>query len=327
MIVLNDKTCPSCDVSGLVATTKELFPGAVFKNVDAASDEGKALIKKYDLLLAPTLLFSEEVVETKTWKGETKMASFFDKTIDGYKLKDSAIGAKWFFDAEKQKAAEEAAKLAAEEAAKAAKEKLNLVTGDNKPQVDFFVMAFCPFGNQAEELLKPVFDVLKDDAIFTPRYVIYAQGSGCYTDDDGTQLCSMHGAQELNQGMRELCVFKELGSAAWFDFAIAVNDKCSSSNADSCWKGVAEDLGYDTAKIQSCFDTNKVKYAREEYELNKALSVSGSPTLFFEGQKYAGGRSSNGYLAALCAGFEDAPAACSDSLDEAPSTAPTGNCG
>lgn len=41
-----------------------------------------------------------------------------------------------------------------------------------KPNVKFFVMSFCPFGNQAETGLKPVFDLLGDKVEWEPRYII-----------------------------------------------------------------------------------------------------------------------------------------------------------
>lgn len=314
--ILNDASCATCDASAIRATSLELFPGATFKTVDASSTEGKALIEKYDLVYAPSYIFSASVVDTKTWSTRADMAGFFTKLSDGmYQLKDSASGADWYLDED------------AREAAMALlNEQLGLDLNDGKPQVDFFVMSYCPYGNQAEELLKPVFDELKGQAIFNPRYVIYGSGSGCYTDTDGTQLCSLHGEVELNQNIRELCVLDEYGEEAWFDFALAMNDECTGTNADTCWSGVAEDLGYDTATISSCFDENKITYAREQYELNRALGVSGSPTIFFEAQLYNGARSSNSYLAALCAGFDDAPAACNNVVAEVAPAVPVGSC-
>jgi protein-disulfide isomerase len=315
VVVVNDKNCAACDVTSIKATTKELFAGATFKEVDANSAEGKALIQKHSLVYAPTFLFPEVVTTTSTWTSQPQIVGFFDKTADGYKLKDAAIGAEWFLsEVERQKFF---ASLYA---------KLGITAGDNKPQVDFFVMSYCPYGNQAEELLKPVFDALKGQADFVPRYVIYGQGTGCYADTDGTQLCSLHGAVELNQNIRELCVYYDLGEQAWFDFAIAMNSKCTSSNADTCWTDVAKTLGYDTAKIQSCFDTNKIKYAREQYDLGAALGVSGSPTLFFEGQKFNGGRTSNDYLSALCAGFDTPPAGCANVIADTGAVVPAGSC-
>lgn len=41
----------------------------------------------------------------------------------------------------------------------------------NKPEFNFFVMSFCPYGNQIEEVIKPVADLLKNKADIHPRYI------------------------------------------------------------------------------------------------------------------------------------------------------------
>jgi len=310
VIVINDERCTSCDSTGLTTRTSELFPGADYKYVDASTKEGMQLVKDNDLIYAPSVLFGEEIEETESWKASEELHSYFVPVDAGYMLRDEATGSSWFLSDEQR-----------EEVEAERNELLGLELEDNKPQVDFFVMSYCPYGNQAEELLKPVFDELKGEAIFNPRYVIYNRGTGCYTDDDGTELCSLHGEVELNQGMRELCVYNEYGEEAWFDFALAMNEDCNGQNADTCWEGVASGLGYDTEMITTCFDDNKVSYAREHYELNKMLQVSGSPTLFFEGERFNGARSSNAYLAAICAGFDDKPEACQNVVEETVSSA------
>ncbi len=42
-----------------------------------------------------------------------------------------------------------------------------------KPNVKFFVMSFCPYGNQAEDILKPVAELLKNNNVeWEPRYIV-----------------------------------------------------------------------------------------------------------------------------------------------------------
>ncbi len=41
----------------------------------------------------------------------------------------------------------------------------------NKPQLDFYVMSFCPYGNQIEETLRPIFDLLGNKVELRPRYI------------------------------------------------------------------------------------------------------------------------------------------------------------
>lgn len=41
----------------------------------------------------------------------------------------------------------------------------------DKPEVKFFVMSFCSYGNQIEASLRPVFDLLNSQVNFTPHYI------------------------------------------------------------------------------------------------------------------------------------------------------------
>lgn len=49
----------------------------------------------------------------------------------------------------------------------------NIFDAENikKPQLDFYVMSFCPYGNQIEDVLKPVYDLLGDKVEMRPRYI------------------------------------------------------------------------------------------------------------------------------------------------------------
>jgi len=40
-----------------------------------------------------------------------------------------------------------------------------------KPELDFYVMSFCPYGNQMETTLRPIFDLLGDKVTLRPRYI------------------------------------------------------------------------------------------------------------------------------------------------------------
>lgn len=44
-------------------------------------------------------------------------------------------------------------------------------TKSDKPEFQFYVMSFCPYGNQMEELVKPVAELLKDSADIRPQYI------------------------------------------------------------------------------------------------------------------------------------------------------------
>lgn len=45
------------------------------------------------------------------------------------------------------------------------------VSKSSKPQLDFYVMSFCPYGNMMESVLKPVAELMGDKAEIRPRYI------------------------------------------------------------------------------------------------------------------------------------------------------------
>ena len=199
--------------------------------------------------------------------------------------------------------------------------------GPKDVSVDFYVMSYCPYGNQAEELLDQVYAVIGSKAAFNPHYVIYAnyQGGGPNYCMDNGNYCSMHGIQELNQGIRELCVNKYMGIASYFEFVKAMNKQCSASNADSCWEAVATGLKMDTAKIKQCEQSEGLELVKAEKALNDQLGVQGSPTVFINGVQYSGARSVEGFLGGICAKFTDKPVECDTVVTETP-VAASGSC-
>ncbi|MFC2136528.1 DsbA family protein, partial [Bacteroidota bacterium] len=302
--VLTDDDCPSCNTAQIVGVSKQLFPGAKITYVDIDDAEGQKLLETHDLTYLPAYIFESKVEETNTWITNTGIRSAFVESGDGYRIRDEQTGATWFIDEQKQIEYFEA---------------MGITKGDNRPQIDFYVMSYCPYGNQAEEAIAPVFEKLKGKADFNPKYVLYSNYGGGYPShclDEDAVVCSMHGIVELNQDIREACVAKYYGTQEWFDFALAMNKQCNSQNADTCWTGVAESLGLNTETIITCEANEGYDLMIADKTTGDALGVSGSPTIFIDGVQYSGSRTANGFLAGLCAAFEDAPAECDDVVAE-----------
>lgn len=319
MLIVNDKDCPNCDTSNIEAVTKQLFPAVEVVEYDAEDPQGKELIDELSLEKAPAYLFGSDVTETATWQSRPQLAASFEEKGDYYKLMDSQTGANFYFDDEKQA-----------EAQKAPMEALNITEG-GKPQLDFFVMSFCPYGIQAENGIIPVQESLGDKAEFVPHFVIYSSGSGCREAEDGSQYCSMHGAGELNEDIRQLCIYEDQQDK-FFPYIKAVSEKygageVSSSNIDDKWKDIAEEVGVDVAAVEECYDDEDrvLSMLAREQELNSLLNVRGSPTVFLNGAKYSGGRSPDNFLQAVCSEFDEPPAGCETQLSTEGATA-SGEC-
>jgi len=200
------------------------------------------------------------------------------------------------------------------------------------PGVKLFVMAFCPYGNQAEELMMPVVELLKNKAEIDLHYVIYSNYQTGYPEfclDEENKYCSMHGIQEINQDIREICVQKYQNDKLW-DFVMEINEETTSQNVDEKWEEIAKNLGIDVQKIKNCQKEEAQTLLAKEIELNKTeypvqdpishqnqekITISGSPNLVINGMIYDGERSSEGYKTAVCSGFENPPQECSQTLE------------
>ena len=197
----------------------------------------------------------------------------------------------------------------------------------DKPNVKLFIMSFCPYGNQAEELMVPVLNLLGSKAEIEPHYVIYSNYSGGgpnFCEDKDNKYCSMHGIQEVHQNVRELCVYKYQKDKYW-NFLKEINKSCSSQNADTCWEAVASGLGIDTQKIKDCQTNESLTLLEKELSLTNQLGVKGSPQLFINGVEYKGGRSSEDYKNGICSAFSQQPEECKQALSS-DSSASTGGC-
>jgi len=186
----------------------------------------------------------------------------------------------------------------------------------DKVNVKFFTMSYCPYGNQAESGLIPVYKLLTDKVEWEPHYVIYENykgGSSDYCIENGL-YCSMHGIQELNEDIRELCIWKYETHDKFFDYLDDVNSVCNAQNADSCWENVAQNHLIGTDRIKQCQQTEGAILIKAEYELNQEYGVQGSPTVFINDAEYSGGRAPEDYKTAICSGFNSPPAECQQKL-------------
>jgi glutaredoxin len=193
------------------------------------------------------------------------------------------------------------------------------------PTVDLYVMSFCPYGVQAENIMKPVVDLLGSKTNLTVRYIVRVKGS------DIESVTSLHGVNEAKEDARQLCVMKYAPEQYWA-YVMQFNSKCydigtSDEDAlDVCWKEVATGLGIDPATIETCaYGTEGMAFLKADEAFTNTYGVTGSPTIVINGVKYNGARNSEAFKQAICSAFETVPAECSTSLSTN-STASSGSC-
>lgn len=188
----------------------------------------------------------------------------------------------------------------------------------DKPQVDLYVMSFCPYGNRAEDTMKPVYELLKNDIDFNVYYIVNV---------NGTTVDSLHGTPEAIQNEREACVLKYYGTQAWFDFAGYVNTNCGSNG--SCWEAGATTLELDKDKISTCVTDEGLDLMKANEAASNAAGANGSPTMKINGVStnsvYQYGNS-EAYKTALCSAFNTAPEACATVLSGNTATTQGGSC-
>ncbi len=304
LTVVNDEDCANCDPAQIIGSLGQIFLNLDVEQVDIGTREGKELVGQHNLQVVPAFIFGENIEQSYIWQSNEKVRALFEETNGRYKLLDEVTGATHFVSEEKRQEM---------------LQKIGVELGDNRPQIDFFVMSYCPYGNIAEEIIEEVYNEIGDSADFNPHYVIYSNyGGPDFCLDDSQEYCSMHGLTELNQGVRELCVNKHYGTEEWFEFARAMNSGCTAENADSCWQPVAENLNLDVQTISDCEENEAVDLLAKEKELNQLLGVQGSPTIFIEGQAYNGQRDANSILGAMCNSFDaEKPAGCDNVIESA----------
>ncbi|MCD6476910.1 MAG: hypothetical protein J7K26_01935 [Candidatus Aenigmarchaeota archaeon] len=203
----------------------------------------------------------------------------------------------------------------------------------DKPDVDLFVMSYCPFGTQMEKGILPVVKLLKDKINFNIRFVYYA----------------MHGEKEVNEELRQYCIQKEQNDK----FLSYLECFLESGDSDKC----LIQANIDKSKLDNCMELSDSEFSISENlndqskwlngrfplvnidkELNERYNIRGSPTLIINGMQIQTNRDSASLLSAICSTFNNKPEECNTKLSsETPSpgfgfessnsASSTGSCG
>lgn len=193
------------------------------------------------------------------------------------------------------------------------------------PEIELYVMSFCPFGNQAENNLYPVIKLLKGKIKVKVRYIAsvleneFPFSLKIETEDGTFYIRALHGPNEAWENLVELCVQKYYPEKFW-DFLIDVNKNCTPvyrnfSTLKECVKGVAITHEINHEKIFKCANSSEaIQMLREDEEKVNELGVTGSPTLFINGVEYRGARTPESYKQAICSGFIEQPEECNITL-------------
>jgi len=175
------------------------------------------------------------------------------------------------------------------------------------PVLEAYVVSQCPFGLQMQRVLADIIANAPDlDQNIFVRYI------GSISNG---KITSMHGDEEAQENLREICVRDEQRSKYWK----YVSCHIKAGDVDSCLVSA----GIDANKLDACMSDNKrgLAYAKEDFDLNAKYGIQGSPTLVMNGKEISefsfGGRTSEAVKTMICCAYDKQPGVCSTQLNTA----------
>ncbi|MCX6775279.1 MAG: hypothetical protein NT130_00290 [Candidatus Micrarchaeota archaeon] len=166
----------------------------------------------------------------------------------------------------------------------------NAVTPTAKLSIELFVMSQCPYGVQAETSVKKVIDGFKGDVNLSLHFIANDLGNGTFS--------SLHGANEVAEDLRQVCVMKYYPNK-FLDYLTCVNN--DYTNVGSVWEGCASSSQIDTNTIRQCSTGDEgSRLLSENIKRTQALSIGSSPTVYLNNKPYTGGRDNVTMTRAIC---------------------------
>jgi len=178
------------------------------------------------------------------------------------------------------------------------------ITKKPAPQMEAFVVSYCPYGLQMQRVLT---EVVKSAPDLAENIKIMYMGSV-----SNGKIQSMHGDQEATENLKQICVREEQG-AKFYDYLSCFMQEGKSEECSNTAR-------IDKTKLQACLtDPNKgLKYAQNDFAVSEKYGVSGSPTLILNGEQVSeydfGGRTAQAVKTLLCCGFSQPSEICSANI-------------
>jgi hypothetical protein len=161
----------------------------------------------------------------------------------------------------------------------------------SRVRIELYVMSKCPYGAKMMAAITPNVKAMRDRVNLDVYYVGRVKGA---------KLDSMHGQEEVQGDILQLCA-RELGDLdKWLDFISCQNEDLTSIPVG--WDACAQRVGLDVAAMKTCSEgTQGKKLAKDSFNLSEKKKVVASPTVFLDGQPYKGGRGASIFGKMLCA--------------------------
>ena len=173
-------------------------------------------------------------------------------------------------------------------------------------QFELFVMSKCPYAKQVKENINPLLKQMGDYIDFDLHYVVSKQNN---------QFQSLHGESEVNADRIEVCA-REYEPEKYMDLIVCMDKDLQGKPIT--WEKCGSSLGIDFDMISDCYSYKSDALLDKEVELTKERNVAGSPTIFINGEQYAGDRSTESFRKAFCSRLSHQPLACFETKEPEP---------
>jgi len=182
------------------------------------------------------------------------------------------------------------------------------LTKVDKPVLEAYVVARCPFGLQMQRAMADAINSVPSLADSLKVRYMGAISNG--------KITAMHGDAEAQENLRQICIREEQPAKYWSYVGCQMK-------ATGTEKACETSTGVDSAKLASCISDPKkgLAYAKVDFDLNDKYGVTGSPTLILGAARVSesgfGGRSSDGVKSIVCCASKNQPSFCSTKLNTA----------
>ena len=154
--------------------------------------------------------------------------------------------------------------------------------GPVKPQIELFVMSYCPFAVQAEKKLIPFLKKYEGQIDFQLRFIAEKKVREDESEDDTETLEfeSLHGEPEVIEDIRQT-VIAYLYPDKYLDYVL-----CRADHLKKAWSECAAKTGIDVARVSAMVKSPEAKVMfAENIKRSEELSIKASPTVVIDGRK------------------------------------------
>ncbi len=169
-----------------------------------------------------------------------------------------------------------------------------------KARLELYVMADCPYGQQAE---RTVFLSVQE---FGRTKVDVARRFIASVDERGV-FRSLHGPEEVQEDLRQICIERLYGGRVW---EYALN---RGARAGEPWEAIARAVGMEPKRIADCLERGLAQgILRRHVQRTTRLRIDSSPTIYINNRRIEGPVTYAAVVRALCGVFPEVlrPAVC-----------------